>query len=734
MVNPLGSQDPQDFKTNVGNLDKAVNQTSSDKWNDRFGDERFTWRGLENKVDAALARIAFNVPVDYTPGLLVNSNGFTVEYAGVVYAPQPSNVPFTAGAWNASQWYPIQNVFTQNNLLIFDDYTSAQAAAATLPDGQLINAPNINGRLTQYKVSGGSLVFDRSVEPADGEYRLDLPDALQRTIKDRLSDAVSILDFVSLTMSQSDMTAGLQKALDCGASRIYGADGIFEINDSLVISNSRTHLILPAGCHIKLNASDDSKTPIKITGAESSVTGGKVTSTRRGTQWVIELIGDGSFAKRVDVTHATKSISPVVLYNRGGIACKGKRSAAIYCDVSNMEGMGIVTYEDSCRVYQNKVHDNITGVHMSDYLTANFGTQVVQNMIYSNNVNHDSGAVGILGSIYSHGALIADNVIIGNGEHGTYLYNNNSIIRGNYCTGNYRNGLKVRNCRDTMVVNNICRDNNLMGESQSGEIVLQVHDADVSDVVIDGNIARHTAGNGGIVIAYITASNLCASVRVSNNKADFMQLPFSSKLSVIANDVAGVLTVGAAITTAPLDQFEAIVDQNVCDSLQLGRCVQSRISRNSCRTMGGMTRPGKNKFYSNKITGQAEAIDRGWLSEFCDNDVNAAPLGSTNLFKQAANPSDNQAKTLDGNRFTGVGARLINDSSSSASGSNYRFTNNMSDGAFEMVSMWGEGHIIMGNQNTSGTAVGFVGCNNSYMVANLPKVNERAGTSGNVNV
>lgn len=251
MVNPLGSQDPQDFKTNVGNLDKAVNQTSSDKWNDRFGVERFTWRGLENKVDAALARIAFNVPVDYAQGLLVNSNGFTVEYEGVVYAPQPSNVPFTTGAWDADMWYPIQNVFTQNNLLVFDDYASAEAAAATLPDGQVVDVAETN---TRYDATSGSLVNARPITP------LSVVTGVVRSVQEKLGqEFVSIKDFGAIgdgalhplsekfstlaaaqvayphatSLSQSIDWAALVSAMRSGADWVYAPKGHYMLNDTV---------------------------------------------------------------------------------------------------------------------------------------------------------------------------------------------------------------------------------------------------------------------------------------------------------------------------------------------------------------------------------------------------------------------------------------------------------------------------------------------------------------------
>lgn len=165
MVNPIGSQDPADFKVNVGNLDKAMNDQTNHRWADRFGVDRLTWFGIESKANEAINGLAFQIPVDYADGLNVNANGFTVTYNGVVYAPQPSAIPFTTGAWDSSKWYPIQNLFNQNNLLVFDDYASASAAAATLPDGQEVEAPNSDGRLSRYAINSGILNFIRFSDP-----------------------------------------------------------------------------------------------------------------------------------------------------------------------------------------------------------------------------------------------------------------------------------------------------------------------------------------------------------------------------------------------------------------------------------------------------------------------------------------------------------------------------------------------------------------------------------------
>ena len=49
--------------------------------------------------------------------------------------------------------------FVKNAILSYPDYASASAAAAMLPDGQEIEAPNADGRLSRFEVQGNALVF-----------------------------------------------------------------------------------------------------------------------------------------------------------------------------------------------------------------------------------------------------------------------------------------------------------------------------------------------------------------------------------------------------------------------------------------------------------------------------------------------------------------------------------------------------------------------------------------------
>lgn len=129
----------------------------------RYGQQTTTLyeaiRRINATGDEILSNLGFRVPVPYASGLNVTDSRFTVTGPdGKVYAPL--SAPFTTGAWNPSQWYVLQNDLNDHKLLIFKTFIGAQAAAATLPDGQVIFSPNAEGRKSIYSVASGSLVFE----------------------------------------------------------------------------------------------------------------------------------------------------------------------------------------------------------------------------------------------------------------------------------------------------------------------------------------------------------------------------------------------------------------------------------------------------------------------------------------------------------------------------------------------------------------------------------------------
>lgn len=79
----------------------SVANSSEDWTTTRTGQQTLT-------VSGALRRLGYSAPVVYAPGLAIDSGLSTVEKDGVIYAPLPSLVPFTTGAWNPAQWHVVQ--------------------------------------------------------------------------------------------------------------------------------------------------------------------------------------------------------------------------------------------------------------------------------------------------------------------------------------------------------------------------------------------------------------------------------------------------------------------------------------------------------------------------------------------------------------------------------------------------------------------------------------------------
>ena len=165
--NPIGSTDVKDLYDNAQNFDTLANTTTLETVPDRLGVPRMSLHGFEEEAKRRFESIKFQPPIPYAPGIEVTTSSLTVDYLGVLYYALPSALPFTTGAWNPAQWSPVQNTYPGNELLVFDDYASASAAAATLPDGQVVEVLQDevrDGASSRYSVQSGALVFEQNLD------------------------------------------------------------------------------------------------------------------------------------------------------------------------------------------------------------------------------------------------------------------------------------------------------------------------------------------------------------------------------------------------------------------------------------------------------------------------------------------------------------------------------------------------------------------------------------------
>lgn len=162
----------------------------------RFGDSVLTLAG-------ALRLLGYKPPVPYASGLNVDSSLFTVSFGdpAVIYAPDPNLVPFTTGAWNAAQWRAVQTTQNMNLVPRFTSLPAAEAAATTLPDGQLVDVAGTVQKT--YEVQSGMLVFQSDLplgalaKPEGSElvgFEQSGFGSVPRTVFSRLAEQMSLAD------------------------------------------------------------------------------------------------------------------------------------------------------------------------------------------------------------------------------------------------------------------------------------------------------------------------------------------------------------------------------------------------------------------------------------------------------------------------------------------------------------------------------------------------------------
>lgn len=153
---------------------------------------------------------------------------------------------------NSSQWVEIEasvlvavpdlrNEVSNHAILSYDTKDQADFAAATLPDGQEIEAPDTQGKLSRYRVQSGALVFQRLSEDAvRTNYTPSGVGAVARTVQAKLREVVSVKDFGALGNDSTDDAASIQSALNAGTGIVWAPPGTYRVSvSSTVPSNVR---------------------------------------------------------------------------------------------------------------------------------------------------------------------------------------------------------------------------------------------------------------------------------------------------------------------------------------------------------------------------------------------------------------------------------------------------------------------------------------------------------------
>lgn len=608
---------------------------------------------------------------------------------------------------------------------------ATQDSATTLPNGQLVFSDESG---TSYTVNSGSLIV-KSRE--------------QRNVRSRITSVPDAQDYEHLVVKIDPLDPmtwnwwpAFRAALDTGASSVTCLKaGVHRITDQIDVNQARQRLRLGEDTTLLLDNADVSKRVVKLVGAKSRVSGGVIESVIR-RNFLVECAGQKSKAKNLEVTHATPpgmwpygEGNPNFPYNKGGIALTGLRAEAIKNEVSNLFGIGIISYAGGQNIEHNDTHHNTTGIHVDHADSTNLTTLAFNKV-------EDNDSLGMLAN--RDGVLLAVflNTIRGNGSHGGYLRCHRSMVGVNFAYDNYGDGLKVRDANGTVVYNNSAFRNNTSNNTSGAELRLQINDNGASDVSFFGNMAQSTdtSKTQSYSVAFAGTSRVNQRFSFIGNMGENARLAHSDKLLCVANSMSGTLFGDVSGANYPTSQSNGIFANNQAAVFSTtGNFKSNVLMANMFGKLVSTTTGGNlnNRVLMNHFYNQDVQFERRFFKEFNYNFAQMALSSAIPATRQANNAADNSYKRMIANQFANATGGIIQDSTSTVSGSYNTIVANTGDnpaGSFQMFGMWGTGHTFANNVNIGGGDAGYVGCTNSWLIGNSPKFVTRPEGTGNQNI
>lgn len=322
--NPIGSKDARDLYDNAQNLDNFSNGSAA-SYTDRLGVSRRSLAGIDATADDVLNGIGYAVPVAYASGISLTLTSHTVEYAGEIYAPKSSALPFTTSSWGAD---------------------SAKFRLMIASDASRVN----------YTPAGTGAVV--------------------ATVQSKLRETVSAVDRGADPTGVADSSAAIIKALS-DASHVVVTPGTYRCDSMIELNTGKTLQLMGGATLIRKSANSASTDPVVwIKGSTASFFGAglgvsTVKSENRSPNGVIRLGHKDMTESHADVTYCSlgnMSIAGAI----GGGQTSGSPDVALY--MPNPQFGGKVSYFHT--LYNLRVQDANFGIWLHGYANANTASNI----------------------------------------------------------------------------------------------------------------------------------------------------------------------------------------------------------------------------------------------------------------------------------------------------------------------------------------------------------------------
>lgn len=215
--NPLGSAAAKDLYDNAQNLDFAINDITKAIWIDRFGVERITWHGMEEKFRTGLLNLGWKPIGTFQEGAIVSEINEILQdesddvwyrwddFSSLPKIVPPGSTPDSAGGIGYGKWFAID----VSDVLRRDLYSSEDQ-------------------------NGDALIMVK--QPVTG--------AVERTQHSKNTDHISVMDFGAKGDGVTDDSVYFQAAIDAtpwgGILQIPTPSTYYNISTSLRIDKPIT--------------------------------------------------------------------------------------------------------------------------------------------------------------------------------------------------------------------------------------------------------------------------------------------------------------------------------------------------------------------------------------------------------------------------------------------------------------------------------------------------------------